>query len=72
MQWYRGRTSDCRGGTRKTMIVALARKLLIALWRLVTTGEIPQGFIPRPALYGLAGMAGHALAFHIVRAVAKS
>ena len=23
------------------MIVALARKLLIALWRLVTTGEVP-------------------------------
>ena len=26
--WYRKRTSDARGGTRKTMIVALARKLL--------------------------------------------
>jgi transposase len=38
-QWYRTRTVDARGGTRKTMIVALARKLLIALWRLVTTGE---------------------------------
>jgi transposase len=25
------------------MIVALARKLLIALWRLVTVGEIPAG-----------------------------
>jgi hypothetical protein len=25
------------------MIVALARKLLIALWRLVTTGEVPDG-----------------------------
>ena len=35
--WYRARTADARGGTRKTMIVALARKLLIALWRLVTT-----------------------------------
>ncbi|MER8402196.1 hypothetical protein [Mesorhizobium sp. M1348] len=34
---------DGRGGTRKTMIVALARKLLIAFWRLVTTGEIPTG-----------------------------
>src|SRR4051794_31822786 len=32
-QWYRARTTDARGGTRKTMIVALARKLLIALWR---------------------------------------
>src|SRR4051812_19119425 len=30
-QWYRARTADARGGTRKTLIVALARKLLIAL-----------------------------------------
>ena len=29
--WYRARTADARAGTRKTMIVALARKLLIAL-----------------------------------------
>ncbi len=49
VQWYRERTADGRGGTRKTMIVALARKLLIALWRLVTTGEVPDGFILRPA-----------------------
>ena len=50
VQWYRARTADSRGVTRKTMIVALARKLLIALWRLVTTGEVPQGFILRPAV----------------------
>ena len=50
VQWYRARTADNRGVTRKTMIVALARKLLIALWRLVTTGEVPQGFILRPAV----------------------
>jgi transposase len=48
-QWYRARTADARGATRKTMIVALARKLLIALWRLATTGEIPQGVVLRPA-----------------------
>ena len=47
--WYRVRTADARGGTRKTMIVALARKLLIALWRLVTTGETPEGIVLRPA-----------------------
>src|SRR5262245_2010725 len=47
--WYRKRTSDARGATRKTMIVALARKLLIALWRLVTTGETPAGLTLRPA-----------------------
>ncbi len=49
-QWYRSRTADGRGGTRKTMIVALARKLLIALWRMVTTGEIPEGIALRPAV----------------------
>src|SRR5580692_10540625 len=48
-QWYRARTPDSRLGTRKTMIVALARKLLIALWRFVTTGETLDGVILRPA-----------------------
>src|SRR5215204_2812589 len=48
-RWYRERTADARGGTRKTMIVALARKLLIALWRLVTTGATPEGVRLRPA-----------------------
>jgi transposase len=31
------------------MIVALARKLLIALWRFASMGEIPQGMTLRPA-----------------------
>ena len=48
-QWFRARAADGRRGTRKTMIVALARKLLIALWRMATTGEIPEGMILRPA-----------------------
>ncbi len=49
-QWYRARTADARGATRKTMIIALARKLLVALWQLVTTGEVPHGVILRPAV----------------------
>ena len=48
-QWYRVRTADARGATRKTMIVALARKLLVALWRMATIGEVPEGVILRPA-----------------------
>jgi transposase len=48
VQWYRTRI-EAGGGKRKTMIVALARKLLIALWRLVTTGEVPAGFVLRAA-----------------------
>jgi transposase len=47
-QWYRLRTADGRGDTRKTLIVALARKLLIAFWRLVTTGQLPTGVVLRP------------------------
>jgi transposase len=45
-QWYRTRTAA--GKKPKTMIVALARKLLIALWRLATTGELPPGVILHP------------------------
>jgi transposase len=48
-KWFRTRTADKRGSTRKTMIVALARKLLIALWRMAMTGEIPSGVILRLA-----------------------
>ena len=50
VQWFRTRTADGGPKTRKTMIVALARKLLIALWRMVTTGEIPEGFVLRPVV----------------------
>lgn len=48
-QWYRDRTAGARRGARNTMIVALARKLLIALWRLVTAGEVPAGVVMRAA-----------------------
>ncbi len=48
-QWYRARTEGGPRGVRKTMIVALARKLLIALWRMVTTGEVPAGVLLHPA-----------------------
>ena len=46
-QWYQARV--IAGKKRKTMIVALARKLLVALWRFVTTGEVPQAIVLRPA-----------------------
>src|SRR4051812_10707975 len=45
--WYRARTADSRSGTRKTMIVALARKLIIALRRFVTAGEPLEGVVLR-------------------------
>jgi transposase len=48
-QWYRARTADGRPGIRKTMIVALARKLLIALWRYVNEGVLPEGVVLKAA-----------------------
>jgi transposase len=47
-QWYRARTENALGA-RKPMIVALARKLLIALWRFVCQGVVPDGIVLRPA-----------------------
>jgi len=47
-KWYRARTENAPR-LRKKMIVALARKLLIALWRFVCDGVVPEGVILRPA-----------------------
>ena len=47
-QWYRARTQNANSA-RKPMIVALARKLLIALWRFVRQGVVPDGVVLRPA-----------------------
>jgi transposase len=45
--WYKKHTENAQG-SRKPMIVALARKLIIALWRYVNTGVVPGGFKLRP------------------------
>ena len=47
-KWFEARTKNNRG-LRKKMIVALARKLLIALWRYVRDGVVPEGVGLRPA-----------------------
>ena len=47
-KWFRARTENAPR-LRKKMIVALARKLLIALWHLVQDGVVPQGVVLRPA-----------------------
>lgn len=47
--WYRERTESASKLVRKKLIVALARKLLIALWRYVTAGVVPDGARLRPA-----------------------
>lgn len=41
--WYKDRYAAGGKGQRKTGIVALARKLLVALWRYLETGELPAG-----------------------------
>jgi transposase len=47
-KWFQARTENARG-SRKKMIVALARKLLIALWHFVRDGVVPEGVALRPA-----------------------
>jgi transposase len=41
--WFHDRTQGQKGRIRRIMIVALARKLAIALWRYLETGLIPEG-----------------------------
>lgn len=41
--WFHERVSRNGGRLRKTTIVALARKLLVALWKYVTTGVVIEG-----------------------------
>ena len=44
--WFRGTTGR---RVRKIMVVAVARKLLIALWRFVIDGVLPEGAVLKPA-----------------------
>ena len=41
--WFRARVGQGRGRIRRIALVALARKLLIALWRYATQGVVPAG-----------------------------
>jgi transposase len=41
--WFRERVGLLQGRTRRIAIVAMARRLLIALWRYVETGVLPEG-----------------------------
>jgi len=45
--WFNARTANAKG-SRKLMMVALARKLIIALWRYANMGLVPEGFQLRP------------------------
>ena len=41
--WFRERVGKLKGRIRRITIVAVARKLLIALWRYLETGLVPEG-----------------------------
>ena len=49
MLWGRAAMKSHQSANCKKMIVALARKLLIALWHLVRDGAVPEGIVLRPA-----------------------
>jgi transposase len=43
--WFRERVGKLKGRIRRITIVAVARKLLIALWRYLETGLVPTGAV---------------------------
>ncbi|MCE3249086.1 MAG: family transposase [Geminicoccaceae bacterium] len=47
--WFRQRLGEAGGRMRKVLVVALARKLLIALWRFATQGLVPEGATAKAA-----------------------
>lgn len=47
--WFRERVGNLKGRIRKIAIVALARKLMVALWRYLETGLVPSGAVMRPS-----------------------
>jgi transposase len=44
-QWFRQRTLSASKRSRRIAIVALARKLIVALWRYLTTGLVPENAV---------------------------
>ncbi len=48
-RWFHARVGAAKGRIRRIAIVALARKLLVALWRYVTQGVVPEGAVFKAA-----------------------
>jgi transposase len=42
-RWFKQRVADQKGVVRRITVVALARKLMVALWRFLTLGVVPDG-----------------------------
>jgi transposase len=49
-RWFHERVRDIKGRVRRIAIVALARKLMVALWRYLQSGLVPTGAVLRPSL----------------------
>ena len=49
-RWFHARVGHIKGRIRRIAIVALARKLMVALWRYVTTGLVPTGAVCRQSI----------------------
>ncbi len=47
-RWFQQKIAGANGRTKRIMAVALARKLLIALWRYVRDGVVPEGAVLKP------------------------
>lgn len=48
-RWFVERVGNTKGRLRRIAVVALARKLLVALWRFVSTGLVPTGAVAKTA-----------------------
>jgi transposase len=49
-RWFRERVGNLKGRIRRITIVALARKLMVALWRYLETGVVPTGAVLHPSI----------------------
>ena len=48
-KWFKARVGDQKGRVKRIAIIALARKLMVALWRFLTQGLVPENAIVRAA-----------------------
>jgi transposase len=48
-RWFKARVGDTKGRVRRIAIIALARKLMVALWRYLETGVLPEGAVLHPS-----------------------
>ena len=48
-RWFRDRVGNLKGRIRRIAVVAVARKLMVAMWRYVTTGLVPTGAVLKPS-----------------------